>query len=87
MRERFSAIIRKPVYPFEFDRFQDITPLLHKKLQTAMQTFGVVISHPTAVKAFQLKFIELRHIVDEEEHIPEIQMKHYRQQMAITEDI
>ena len=64
-RERFSAVIRKPVYTFTFDRFMTVTPLLYRKLVKAMDSRAVLISTSTALKAFQLKFVELLHLLDQ----------------------
>ena len=64
-RERFSAVIRKPVYTFTFDRFMTVTPLLYRKLVKAMDSRAVLISTSTALKAFQLKFVELLHSLDQ----------------------
>ena len=64
-RERFSAVIRKPVYTFTFDRFMTVTPLLFRKLVKAMDSRAVLISTATALKAFQLKFVELLHLLDQ----------------------
>ena len=35
LRERFSAIIRKPIYTFTFDRFKTVTPAMLRKLLKA----------------------------------------------------
>ena len=64
-RERFSAVIRKPVYTFTFDRFMTVTGGLYRKLLKAMDSRAVLISTSTALKAFQLKFIELLHQLDQ----------------------
>ena len=47
--------------PFSFDRFCDITRFPAK----AAAQRAVVCSHPTAVKAFALKVVELLHIIDQ----------------------
>ena len=64
-RERFSAVIRKPVYTFTFDRFHTVTGSLYRKLLKAMDSRAVLISTSTALKAFQLKFVELLHQLDQ----------------------
>ena len=64
-RERFSAVIRKPVYTFSFDRFMTVTQQLYRKLVKAMDSRAVIIATSTALKAFQLKFIELLHQLDQ----------------------
>ena len=64
MREKFSALIQKPVYTFKFDRFRGVTKDLHRKLLIARRDRAVVCSTPTAVKSFFLKFIEAAHTLD-----------------------
>ena len=59
MRERFSALIRKPVYTFKFDRFRMVDNSLYRRLTSARDAKAVVMSSPTSVKAFYLKFIEM----------------------------
>jgi hypothetical protein len=61
LRERFSAGIRKPVFTFSFDRYNTVTPQLLCKLQTARNLRAVVVSTPSAVKSFMLKFLEICH--------------------------
>jgi len=64
IRERFAAIVRKPVYTFDFDRFRQVDPDMLKKLHQSKDCMGIVISHPSAVKALMLKFVELVHEMD-----------------------
>ncbi|KAK3257719.1 hypothetical protein CYMTET_33206, partial [Cymbomonas tetramitiformis] len=59
MRERFSSLIVKPVYTFTFDRSDTVTEELYLKLVKAKESRAVVISHPTALKSFMLKFVEI----------------------------
>lgn len=61
LRERFSAGIRKPVFTFSFDRYSKVTPSLLVKLQTARNLRAVVVSTPSSVKSFMLKFLEICH--------------------------
>ena len=64
MRERFSAVIRKPVYTLQFDRYTNVTEgLVHKFKQAAAQR-AVVCAQPTAAKSLVLKFLEMLHSVD-----------------------
>jgi hypothetical protein len=58
LRERFSAIIQRPVFTFHFDRFQDVNPELLAKLVTARNTRAIVVTSPAAIKGFFLKFME-----------------------------
>ena len=58
-------MIRKPVYTFTFDRFHTVTGSLYRKLLKAMDSRAVLISTSTALKAFQLKFVELLHQLDQ----------------------
>lgn len=37
---------------------------MHRRLLTARDTGAVVVTTPTAVKAFMLKFIEILHVLD-----------------------
>ena len=37
---------------------------MHKRLLTARDTGAVVVTTPTAIKAFMLKFIEILHVSD-----------------------
>ncbi|KNC75779.1 hypothetical protein SARC_11702, partial [Sphaeroforma arctica JP610] len=65
LREKFSAVVRKAVYTFEFDRFQKGSLYgVYRKLMKARETKGVIIATDTAVKAFQLKFVEVVHNLD-----------------------
>ena len=41
------------------DRSSKVEPKLYNKLSNALQTSGIVVSTPTAIKSIQLKFIEL----------------------------
>ncbi len=50
LRSRFSAIIHKPIYTFEFDRFHGVGPDLYRKLLKVRYTRGVVVATPTAVR-------------------------------------
>eukprot|EP00955_Chlamydomonas_euryale_P058801 357215-Chlamydomonas_euryale.AAC.1 len=59
MRERFSSLVTKPVYTFEFERTSSVDQQLLSKLRQAVNGRAVVVSHPTAVKSFVLKFVEL----------------------------
>ena len=64
MRKRFSTILQKPVYTFTFDRFTAASPELLSKILQARQLSAVVISSPTALKSFVLKFVEVVHLLE-----------------------
>ena len=64
MRERFSTIFNKSVLTFHFDRFMRVTEGLYRKLHHARETRAVVVTTPTAIKSFALKFVEIMHILD-----------------------
>jgi hypothetical protein len=64
VRERFSALIRKRVYTFKFDRYKIINEGLLRMFQMARDTRAVVVTTPTDIKAFMLKFVELMHCID-----------------------
>jgi hypothetical protein len=61
LREKFSAAVRKPVFTFTFDRYTKVTPQLLSKLKTARNLRAIVVSSPSSVKSFMLKFIEICH--------------------------
>lgn len=61
LRERFSGVIMKPVFTFSFDRYNTVTPALLAKLRTARNLRAVVVSTPSSVKSFMLKFLEICH--------------------------
>lgn len=58
MREKFSAVIRKPVFTFYFDRFMKIDSALYSKIKKSREMKAVVVASPTSVKSFILKFVE-----------------------------
>eukprot|EP01043_Picozoa_sp_COSAG02_P109002 COSAG02_NODE_45056_length_360_cov_1.375479_1_plen_101_part_01 len=64
LREKFSALIHKPVYTFMFDRHTTISSLLLNKLHVARRSGAVVVSSPTSIKSFVLKQIEYLHMLD-----------------------
>jgi hypothetical protein len=64
VRERFSALVRKRVYTFKFDRYKEINQALLRMFQMARDTRAVVVTTPTDIKAFMLKFVELMHCID-----------------------
>ncbi|CEL97859.1 unnamed protein product [Vitrella brassicaformis CCMP3155] len=59
LRERFSAMIRKPILTFHFDRYDTVTPELLMRLQNTRENGGVMICDPTSLKSFMLKTVEL----------------------------
>lgn len=65
MREKFSAVIKKAVYTFKFDRFMKVDSAVIAKLKKARDTASVVCANPTAIKSFYLKFIEIMHYIDQ----------------------
>ena len=76
MRQRFSSILQKPVYTFNFDRFTVASPELLSKIMQARSLSAVMISSPTSIKSFMLKFIEVVHqlelaatITDEDDYM------------------
>jgi len=71
LRERFSSAIVKPVYTFTFDRYQKVNDHLLCKLQTARHLRAVVVSTPSAVKSFMLKFLELIHNLNRQKNLSE----------------
>ena len=69
LRERFGAAIRKPIFTFTFDRYNQVTPQLLAKLRTARNLRAVVVSTPSSIKAFMLKFIETCHNLNRQQSI------------------
>ena len=66
LREKFSAVVRKPVFTFYFDRFMNIDAALFQKLKKAREMRAIVIASPTSIKSFMLKFVEMmRHLEHE----------------------
>ena len=51
MRERFSAVITKPVYTFSFDRYADVNEELVAKLERARLSGAVMCTSPSALKS------------------------------------
>eukprot|EP00976_Prorocentrum_cordatum_P060302 1175837-Prorocentrum_minimum.AAC.2 len=64
MRSVFSSLIVKPVYTFVFERDTVVSDELFEKLRKARDTRAVVVSNPTAVKSFVLKFVEIMDTLD-----------------------
>ena len=48
MRERFSSLLRKPVYTFNFDRFTEASPALLAKVVHARRLSAVMLTSPTS---------------------------------------
>jgi len=65
MREKFAAVVRKPVFTFQFDRGTPITRDLYLKLCKARDSKAIICATPTSVKSFMLKFIEMMKILEE----------------------
>src|SRR4051794_8598396 len=64
LRSRFSAVTRRSILTFQFDRFSEVTPNLHKKLLRARANKSIVVTTPNALKSFALKFVEILHNID-----------------------
>jgi hypothetical protein len=65
MREKFAAVVRKPVFTFHFTRGTPITKDLYLKLCKARDSRAVICATPTSVKSFMLKFIEMMKVLEE----------------------
>ena len=61
LRERFSSLIRKPVYTFQFDRFTEVSDEIYLKFIKARDARAIVITDPKSIKSFALKLVELCH--------------------------
>ena len=57
MREKFAAVVRKPVFTFTFSRGTPITRDLYMKLCKARDSKAIICATPTSVKSFMLKFV------------------------------
>ena len=68
MREKFSAVVRKPVFTFYFDRFMSIDSALYRKISKSREMKAVVIASPTSVKSFILKFVEMMRNLEHEKN-------------------
>jgi Ca2+-binding EF-hand superfamily protein len=62
-RSSFASVVQKPVYTFAFERAAEATPQLVTRMQRARASNAVVVSTPTSIKSFMLKFIELETVV------------------------
>ena len=65
MREKFAAVVRKPVFTFSFNRGTPITRDLYLKLCKARDSKAVICATPTSVKSFMLKFVEMMKVLEE----------------------
>lgn len=66
MREKFAAVVRKPVFTFHFTRGTPITKDLYLKLCKARDSRAVICATPTSIKSFMLKFIEMMKVLEED---------------------
>lgn len=96
MREKFAAVVRKPVFTFSFSRGTPITRDLYLKLIKARDSKAIICATPTSVKSFMLKFVEMmRHLerskTGREKISPEGEMflsriaRRFREQSIVTE--
>lgn len=65
MREKFAAVVRKPIFTFSFNRGTPITRDLYLKLCKARDSKAVICATPTSVKSFMLKFVEMMKVLAE----------------------
>ena len=65
MREKFAAVVRKPIFTFSFNRGTSITRDLYLKLCKARDSRAVICATPTSVKSFMLKFCEMMKVLEE----------------------
>jgi len=66
MREKFAAVVRKPVFTFAFDRGTPITKDLYMKLVKARDSKAIICATPTSIKSFMLKFVEMMMVLENE---------------------
>ena len=65
MREKFAAVVRKPIFTFTFSRGTEITRDLYLKLCKARDSRAVICATPTSVKSFMLKFVEMMKVLED----------------------
>jgi hypothetical protein len=70
LRSSFSAIIRKTVYTLAFDRSTIMTEAGVRKLRTARDKGGILVSTPSAVKSVMLRYIENLTLEAQRESVP-----------------
>ena len=63
MRQRFAAIIRKPVHTLKYDRGTRISRGFFNKLATARERSAVMLTSPSSVKSFFVKSVELPNVL------------------------
>jgi hypothetical protein len=80
LREKFSAVLQRPVFTFEFDRYTPITRELCTKIEIARFSRAAMVTTPTALKSFMLKFLEILHLLDEQKNLSREQLE--RQQLS-----
>ena len=68
MREKFAAaVVRKPVFTFQFNGSSPVNRELYLRLCKAHDNKAAVIcTTPTSVKSFRLKFVETMRHLDEQ---------------------
>ncbi len=64
MRTTFSSLILKPVYTFLFDRADEVREDLYAKLVKAQESNAVVVTNPTSIKSFMLKYVEILQLLE-----------------------
>jgi hypothetical protein len=69
LRERFGLFIPKTIFTFSFDRYQTVTNLMVSKLEIARLMRSVIVAHPSSVKSFMLKFLELSHNLERQKNL------------------
>lgn len=65
MREKFAAVVRKPIFTFSFSRGTKITRDMYLKLCKARDSKSVICATPTSVKSFMLKFVEMMKVLED----------------------
>ena len=67
MREKFAAVVRKPVFTFSFGRGAKVNRDLYMKLLKARDSKAVICATPTSIKSFMLKFVEMMRHLDQKQ--------------------
>jgi hypothetical protein len=69
LRERFSLFVPKTVFTFSFDRYNSVSEHLLAKLEIARYNRAVIVSTPSSIKSFMLKFLELCHNLERQKNL------------------
>ena len=66
LRDRLTALTRRPVFTFHFGRALKATPQLHAKVAYARAAGAALLTSPTSLKALMLRLLEVLHGLEQE---------------------